>query len=68
MFERRAAAARVSKKKQCIKRPAEAALFSTGRKSGKAAIELASTALKAAKVAIKLASTAPKAAQVEWEK
>jgi hypothetical protein len=56
-LERRAAAARVSKKKQCIKRP----------KAAKVAIKSASTSPKAATVLIKLPSTARKAQKVEMK-
>ena len=52
-------------KQPCLKRPAAAALVSTGPKAAKVAIKLASSASKAAKV--ELASTAPKAAKVEMK-
>jgi hypothetical protein len=50
-------------KQPCLKRPAAAALVSTGPKAAKVAIKLVSSASKAAKV--ESASTAPKAAKVE---
>ena len=54
-------------KKPCLKRPAAAALVSTGPKAAKVAIKLASTSPKAAKVSNKLASTAAKAQKVEMK-
>jgi hypothetical protein len=62
-----ASAKKPGPKKQCLKRPAAAALVSTSPKAAKVAIKLASTSPKAAKVSNKLASTAAKAQKVEMK-